>query len=184
MSMRWRGHSRCKHRLHVLNGIGARGYRERTDCADVLPAGRVPICILDREQPNFSKGLQDCDASSFRGFRGLQCRDSSPDATSEIGTSRPISHEDLTSAFRAKRKWVGRQCSMRRSKMTPFGHAAFQRCKRQRRYCKLPPGGQDRTLPSRWELHDYGSRIGGGGIRVVPDRAYEAQVWNGACESD
>ena len=75
MSMRWRGHSRCKHRLHVLNGVGARGYRERTDCADVLPAGRVPICILDREQPNFSKGLQDCAASSFRGFRGLQCRE-------------------------------------------------------------------------------------------------------------
>ena len=75
MSVRWGGHSRCKHRLHVLSGIGTGGYRERPDCADMLPARRVPIRIIDREQPNFPKGLQDCASSSLRSFCGLSCRE-------------------------------------------------------------------------------------------------------------
>jgi hypothetical protein len=37
----------------------------------MLPAGRVPIRIINREQPNFPKGLQDCTSSSLRGFCGL-----------------------------------------------------------------------------------------------------------------
>jgi hypothetical protein len=75
MTVRWGGHSGCKHRLHVLSGIGTGGYRERPDCADMLPAGRVPIRIIDREQPNFPKGLQDCASSSLRGFCSLSCRE-------------------------------------------------------------------------------------------------------------
>jgi hypothetical protein len=73
MSVSWGGHSGRKHRLQVLSGIRTLAYRERPDCADVLTAGSVPIRIIDREQPNFSKGLQDCASSSLRGFCGLSC---------------------------------------------------------------------------------------------------------------
>jgi hypothetical protein len=75
MSVRWGSHSRCKHRLHVLGGIGARSYREGPDSADMLPTGRAPIRVIDREQPNFPKGLQDCAALSLRGFCRLSRRE-------------------------------------------------------------------------------------------------------------
>jgi hypothetical protein len=73
MSVSWGGHSRRKHRLQVLSGIRTWGYRERPDCADVLPAGSLPIRVIDREQPNFPKGLQNCASSSLCSFRGLSC---------------------------------------------------------------------------------------------------------------
>ena len=34
------------------------------------------------------------------------------------------------------------------------------------------------------ELHDYRSRIGGGGIGVFPDNAHGSQVWSNACKFD
>jgi hypothetical protein len=75
MSVRRGRRSRCKHRLHVLGGIGTGGYREGADRADMLPAGRAPIRITDRQQPNCPKGLQDCAVSTLRGFCGLSCRE-------------------------------------------------------------------------------------------------------------
>ena len=112
MSVRWGGHSRCKHRLHVLSGIGTGGYRERPDCADMLPAGRVPIRIIDCEQPNFPKGLQDCASSSLRGFCGLSCRETIqvPEEKTWFPVSSPMgSFERIQQPTSWSRSLTGRQ---------------------------------------------------------------------------
>src|ERR1044072_5735072 len=76
MSVFCSGHPRREYGFHILGGVHTRSDRERLDFADMFSVGATPIRIIDSQQPNFSKSLQDRASSCFRGVGGLTCRES------------------------------------------------------------------------------------------------------------
>jgi hypothetical protein len=117
-----------------INAGGMQRYTDLLNPADgqgrkqECPSGRgsrCPLSLLNsrpqREPNRIPSGLKALRSGgtlpSHTLFIALQ--------ESVHGPSRPVSLQDLTSAFGAKRKWAGRQSSLPRSKMTRRRRSAY-----------------------------------------------------------